>query len=558
MYYTNSIRDILFSFFSRQNQRKKNRNVDSTMTNTYMVEYDFQSGFYDSNNLKPEVGKPITYKIKNINRIAYEVIVKTRDSILSQSFVDSELIKFIETLKKDEEDANVAEELDPEISLEVNENEMLNDGAPKDGLEAIKIIQESAKLSSEIGQIKAKIKFLKEEEQKADSINPLDQKLSDKKDELTLKIKELNSIIEKNSDYENIIQDYLRENNLFYQNFSELRVTFEEILRSKHISRELATIANNPNLTYHKYKEEYSERLNKILPLLPDLIDYNNQFKYKYSEFLLNYKNLKSYLSNLNDILSPQGKYKVLIKLENIKVAAKKMDSYTKKLQIENLVQQSQRIYKLLKNEKSYEFISTPVQPMFDIVIFDVDIKHRNSNEYPITNQRKFSHKEFTRHGLRFDISAGVGGSFYSNDYSLSTEVNREEENIITRNKKDIFTPSFIGFFTASYRSATHFTFGLSAGVGISADDGSFTFDNFFIGPSMIFGRFERVFLTGGISFKNLPTLNNSYSVGDVIPNGFSIENVSNNSYRPGMFIALSYNLTKGVRENIKKYNESN
>lgn len=540
----------------------KNRKVDSTKTNTYMVEYNFASGLYDRNNLKPKVGTPITYKIKNINRLAYEVIVKTRDSILSQSYIDEDIIKFIQTFKK--EDESKKEEpvsINNKSNNDIGEDITLKEDVPEDGKETINIIQESAKLSSEIGELNAKIKFSEEyvidSEESKTKTDLLKKELSEKNEKLKIEIDRLNEIIEENSEYEDIIQDYFRENNLLHQTFAELRANYEKILISKQIAGEVATIANNPKLNYSQYQENYSERFKNISLNLPVLIDYNNNFNHKYSEFLLHYKNLKSYLSKLDNILTPQGKYKVLVKLENIKDLAEKMDSQTQNLDIEDLVKRTLRIQELLENEKNYEFISIPVQPLFDVVIFDVDIKKRNENAYPVTDQRKFNHKEFTRYGLRFDISVGVGGSLHSSKYSLSTEVDKEGNNIITENENDLFTPSFIGFFTTSYRSATHFTYGLSAGIGISAEDGSFTFDNFFVGPSFIVGRYERVMLTGGVSFRHLPSLNNSYELNDEIPNGFTIENVANFSYRPGIFIALSYNLTKGVKENIKRFNDS-
>ncbi|WP_297868798.1 hypothetical protein [uncultured Flavobacterium sp.] len=107
------------------------------------------------------------------------------------------------------------------------------------------------------------------------------------------------------------------------------------------------------------------------------------------------------------------------------------------------------------------------------------------------------------------------------------------------KNDKSIFTPSFVGFFTASMRSATYFSWGFSIGIGVSAFEGSLTFDNFFVRPSLTVGKYERVTLTSGISIKNLPLQ-------------YTIENVSDKNYVPGFFISLSYNLTKGVKDNIK------
>src|SRR5690606_27678934 len=62
-----------------------NRGVDTTRTNTYVIEYDFRTGLYDSNNLKIKVNKPVVFKIKNINRLAYKVEVTAADSVIGYS-----------------------------------------------------------------------------------------------------------------------------------------------------------------------------------------------------------------------------------------------------------------------------------------------------------------------------------------------------------------------------------------------------------------------------------------------------------------------------------------
>lgn len=62
---------------------KYNRGVDTTKYNTFIIEYDFKTGVYNSNNLKPTVGEPVIFKIVNINRLAYEVEIKAKDSVIT-------------------------------------------------------------------------------------------------------------------------------------------------------------------------------------------------------------------------------------------------------------------------------------------------------------------------------------------------------------------------------------------------------------------------------------------------------------------------------------------
>ncbi len=109
-----------------------------------------------------------------------------------------------------------------------------------------------------------------------------------------------------------------------------------------------------------------------------------------------------------------------------------------------------------------------------------------------------------------------------------------------------------VGFFTTSYRSATHYTVGLSLGLGIGTTNGKIILDNVYIGPSLIVGKYERISITSGITFKNIPKLNNSFKNGDIVPNSFKPENITTESYQPGIFFAIHYNLTSGVRNQLK------
>ena len=63
-----------------------NRGVDSTTTNTYVVDYNFQTGTYVNNMLKIKVNTPTAFKVSNVNRMAYDVNVTSKDSILAQTY----------------------------------------------------------------------------------------------------------------------------------------------------------------------------------------------------------------------------------------------------------------------------------------------------------------------------------------------------------------------------------------------------------------------------------------------------------------------------------------
>ena len=75
---------IAFSF-SQETSDSINRKMGKRRTNTYVIEYDFKSGYFKKNNQKIIVNSPVIFKIVNINRLAYEVRVKAKDSVIGVS-----------------------------------------------------------------------------------------------------------------------------------------------------------------------------------------------------------------------------------------------------------------------------------------------------------------------------------------------------------------------------------------------------------------------------------------------------------------------------------------
>ena len=62
-----------------------NQKTGRGKTNTYVIEYDFKSGYFKTNNQRIIVNSPVVFKITNINRLAYDVTVKAKDSVIGMS-----------------------------------------------------------------------------------------------------------------------------------------------------------------------------------------------------------------------------------------------------------------------------------------------------------------------------------------------------------------------------------------------------------------------------------------------------------------------------------------
>lgn len=507
-----------------------NNGVNKSKTNTYMVEYDFLKGTYDQNNLKIKSNTPTIFKIKNINRLAYKVEIFSKDSLIGYSdFSD------VYELFKKEEKVKVEEQLkDAEVSFSkptVSAPVYKSDLAEKDAKYVEMVNTANKNLLNKISHA-----FTAFNENKKISIDSLFTEIKVEK-ELEQKIpyhfetqNELASLYLKTiNDYNTIIdlsKDYLIVS----------AIVNDPLLTSENLETQLEKVKN----AYTNFEES-----RKVL----------NNFSFHVLQFRNLYSSLKS-----NPELSKDLSYGTIIKLNQIADNQNRdidsMHEQVEKIDFNKLKEAVTQVHQLLNSYNSknsvFEYVSYPIQPYQDVAVFDIKIHKKEKNNVLFYDERKFSHKEFTKHGIRLDASIGFAGSIHSKNFSYDLQYNNKKEQIIVNQDKSRFSPSFVGFFTASYRSASHFTGGLSFGLGISADKGALSFDNFFIGPSLMIGKYERITLTSGVSLKNLPRLNEVYKEGDVVPNEFKLDNVTTKSYQPGFFVSVSYNLTKGVKDNIK------
>jgi len=521
---------IAFSF-SQETSDSINRKMGKRRTNTYVIEYDFKSGYFKKNNQKIIVNSPVVFKIVNINRLAYEVRVKAKDSVIGVSNMEG----LTELFKKEQ-----IENLEKQINTsDINKSNIQPFTAV--------VVDDFKGSENENKELKKSINnFMIELSSKSSlSLNAIDEEEIKKALDSIENIKVGNKIDE---DISNHLELQKKLTTLYLKILEKYYIMLNLSKEYLHIS----SLINEPLLSSNDQIDDLKLETivlefenNKIIK--EDISLLVNQFQSEYNAIKTNIQLGKS--TNYGGVM------KLNYISDNQNVVINYINEKINKINFDNLRNELIQLKNLLKTKNRnliFEYVSHPIQPFQDVVIFDVEIKKKKTDNNLIDNSRKFSHKEFVRHGLRLDVSLGVAGSIHSDKYSYAVKMNQNNENVIMKNDKSIFTPSFVGFFTASRRSATHFSCGFSIGIGVSANEGSLTFDNFFVGPSLTVGKYERVTLTSGLSIKNLPVLNNGYQEGDIVPQQYTIENVSDKNYVPGFFISLSYNLTKGVKDNIK------
>ena len=105
---------VLLMFFCTNSFSQKAKEV-----RTYVVEYDFETGLFpNGKKIRPRVDVPIVFKIKNINRLAYTISVKSKDSVIG--FTDlSGLEKLIDKKEVEKIEADLKKAQTP-ITLQSN------------------------------------------------------------------------------------------------------------------------------------------------------------------------------------------------------------------------------------------------------------------------------------------------------------------------------------------------------------------------------------------------------------------------------------------------------
>ncbi|WP_433812224.1 hypothetical protein [Flavobacterium johnsoniae] len=630
---------ILFFLFSCSSTHKKgstnnktvltppeNKGANKDLTDNYVVEYDFKTGLYTQNTLKPKVHYPVVYRIKNINRFAYKIEVKSKDSILAFSFSLDDLPKEIFVGQKKEEQAAsnyISENPSPKPISEANSNDVKDvvgqKTEDKTGLVKIlnstleildldkRIAEETGKLNmisdsinkntklllmsqTKLQEISSELTSIQVEKTKSqDKITPSEEdnknlensvkkeknlidkkellekiinkiqndqsKLQTKKTDLNINITNYNKDKDKLKITDEAFKTFIKDNEKLDIIFSQFRQSYREVNKINKCYDKLYELISYHQLDLEKAKTKLEPFINEQ----KSFDDYNNQIqnlKSNYYDIQIQYEVLKRNFQ-LNEILSEGGKVKLYSQADDLMDRVKRMyekinlPDAQKKLNLIPMITES------LRDPNTFEWISAPVQPSGDVVSFDVDIKAKNKTGEKILDERKFRQQEFTRGGTRIDFGLGLAASYFKNTpvYELQVkQVDNLSQITIQQKSDELIVPSLVGLATMSRRSSTYTCLGGSAGLGIDVVNGKIQLSNFFAGPSITFGRYERLTFTTGASFRNVQQLKPGYDVGSIVTEtSDDIENYLTDKYKVGFFASLTFVLTKGVKENLKK-----
>lgn len=563
--------------------------MDHSKTNTYEVTYNFRTGVYENNNIPLKVHVPTVFRIININRWAYDIDIKLRDSVLALSYSMEELSKELSKdgniLPEDGEKKNTSpgEESSPLLSeKDLSDDTDKNNTTQKE--DYVKLLNQALRAQAErnyIEELRSQLKRLQESllSQNAtlltdpkQSVQELDREIASPKsaeenDSLVLLRNRLQDILLKDSliktreeelksleTTEKSVKIFMTNADLVIKNFEKLRGHYRNLIRIKEYSYSLYTIANDPQLTYDRFTQKHKEYCTEITRSLPWLSNEVDLFKEVYYDLVHNYDEMK-YNYELRNMLKEEGWNKMHDRVNQLKKRADNMNSKVESEKLKKEIAGIQYTAGSLSHEDTYQWTSTPFQATKDVVIFDVEIKKKNNDHQDTRKPRKFRHEEFTKGGIRTDLGIGLAMSYFDNAPQYELGRNDDDQIIITQQSDYQAVPSLIGMFTVSHRSPEYVTWGGSAGLGIDVVNGKIQLSNFFAGPSIIFGKYERITLSAGISVRNVGRLKSGYETETyIISDPLSdIKDYMTDRYKIGSFMSITYNLTKGIKSNVKK-----
>ncbi len=561
--------------------QKDSVNSRKYVDSTQHIIYDFKHGDYSKDIHKIKVHTPVIFKIKNINPFAYKITITSKDSIVGESKFDKELINSLtqkelqkgeEKLSQEQAEANknlskqteaitnndlkgetAEKKKNSEAISAINQNRILNDENLKlkaDNAEILNILKvEVFTKNKDANAVDAAIIAKKEMYAKSypDSVKVVTNlqstynKITERITENSEKIKENKALInEKTKEYQILSSDFNEKYKKFIDDgryvFSLLRIT-----------KKVSAIAEIPDLDTARYIQDYQKEV--ILNSRELLLGISKMDEYKKSYSELNESYVKLYtMNNLDLIMEKSGIDKLLSYPKFQKEKADQLNLWFAKYHPDEIIKQAFLVTTQLDNLENYTVKSDPFQPENDMIEFKINIEPRDKTKIDKNYKpRSFVYRQAIYGGTRVDFSLGLAAAYYG-------KVSRYEiglENQLKNYEKKLVSSSLIGMVTMSYRRTGYTSFGGSAGMGLDVVGGKIQISNFFIGPTILMGKKDRIFFTLGASLKNVRELKDGYE-GLKVPVAEDLTSYSRDKYRVGVFASLTYSLTKDARALIK------
>ncbi len=373
-------------------------------------------------------------------------------------------------------------------------------------------------------------------------------------------------------EYEGILNNMVKKEAAFSKIYEEVgKIEIEREFRSIGLS-EIHKIKWNPNLTPAQVKRMSYQFLNKILEIEDTsqiTLDYliqkgDDRPELSKSRSLLE-KNSKDYDEDVADLTMFSEKIKnvnlsfdefFFMQDNAIEIQKKALDVQqsieTQKALIDKLYKNTgtkelQKMtsiwyeYEALKaNDFSYTYRT---EATGDRTVLSIKFTAKDSlgNVLPINKKELAPIKVPVYGGMKINVSVGLSfGQYFDQPQSYYLQ-----DTVILAENADAFLPIITSFFHFYPQRVGNLSIGGNFGIGIpisNSESGQSV--SFFLGPSFIFGKSQRIVLSTGLMGGKVQQLSQGLKAGDKLPPFSAVP--TRNSYQLGYFLGVSFNIAGG------------
>lgn len=179
------------------------------------------------------------------------------------------------------------------------------------------------------------------------------------------------------------------------------------------------------------------------------------------------------------------------------------------------------------------------VDALGDQMTFNIRFSPNDSANSNVPSLQMAPIKVAVAGGFKVNASIGVSfGQFFTRPQSYFIRDQR-----IRAEDDDSFYPVISSFFHFYSQSKGNTSFGGAFGIGLPlTGSNAGQSASFFLGPSLIIGRSERLVLSGGLMGSQVERLAQGYSVGDLLVSDANVV-PTKDVYEMGYFLGLSFNI---------------
>jgi hypothetical protein len=576
--------------------QKKPKDRTKGVKDTFEIVYDFKTKLYKKKLVYPIIDYPTVFVIQNINRLAYDVKIESKDSSLMEvaasDFIKTLLPADTTTKVKDNSDkatgglqdtAKPKQEIPRAQKVVGSGREQINktdETAKPDKKNITNQITLSNAIANQVALLeKTKATLFDEQTKELELTNQQKslERIRERNDSfytknkinidfaidslstlITRKQREISKLATDTTNYSNEIKKLINQLDQSKKEAFKLRAElkkykddvvsiYNKVEKLKTTYNHLLTIAKYPNTSHASAATELK---NYIPKGINDFVaTWNNEIN-KLTEAIQVFTIHYAEYTTSSIVATAYEGFSVVADVKPYLDVVNQIDSARNKANYKKIIEDIHFIAISLSDIQNFKIVSAPIQPKKDMIIFDVNIKSRDTSRFFIHDNRHFKYHDYVRRGIRYDFSTGIALNFGLNDktYRLAEMSGDSTVQLIKNKDKNGPIPQIAGLFHTSIRTKTLTRIGFTLGTTLNTAD--FNISTVFVGFSTMFGRSEKYICTVGSSLRRTKVLDGKYEENQIFRKGTISETVlTEQAWRGGFFVAFSYNLTRNQKQ---------